>query len=556
MTNTLTATKTTYGKLVSTRPNWRSEATETYEFKTRVWQSRDRSEQRVAQREDPRISVSFRRDAMEARARKEYREFQDQHNDTPSVLPVPWRSVGASEITAADTTITLASAAPWWMSPGGWIVIESDDALEAAEIASVAGSTVTVTAGLQAGHTGAVRVQWGLSGFMEERRRLRSVVSGHLGGTVQFNAKPGTDGRARPVLADPPYLAAYPILLQRPDWSEEIQMDLSDLREQVDYGSGPTSEYFFNQFADLTVEWQFTALNRQQADDMIAFFIARRGRQKPFWATTYKRDVELSAVSLEGSSALAVVGDHTAFDGDPIHRGVMVRWPDGNRQANLLTGAGNGTLSFEYAWARDVTTDATISWLFLGCFSSDELEVSWQTDGVATISVGISAVPQSPDISISGPEPLQVAFTYGGFGVSVWNTTITGWGQIDLGYEITAEDIAAGRGRASATYSGVMVYAPGLSTYSGRVNVAFYDADGDGVGGGGDSENWTFSGPRAPAPQDNPFEVSFGPVTVPERTRYIRFGGITNQGSEGISGLGSVTIFRDLGGSLITEGVL
>lgn len=551
----LSATKPSFGKLVSTRPNWRSEASETYEFKTRVWESRDKTQQRVAQREDPRISVSFRRDAMEARARSEYREYQSQLNDVPSVMPVAWRRASAEDITAADTTITLTASAPWWVVRDGWIVIESDTAMEAAQVASVAGAVVTVTEALQSDHTGNVRVCWGLSGFMSERRRLSAVVSGHLGGTIQFDTKPGSEARARPVLADPVYLAAYPIMLQRPDWSENIQIDFSDLREQVDYGYGTTSEYFYNQFADLTVEWQFTALTRDQADSVIAFFIDRRGRQKPFWATTHKRDVELSATAVSGSTGLSVVGDYTAFDGDAIHRGVMVRWPDGTRQANLLTAAGDGTLTFEYQWAQDVTEAATISWLFLGTFASDELEVQWQTDGVAQISMGITAVPQSPDVSLTGPDPLQVNFVYGGFQVSIWDGAETGWGQIDLGYEITAEDLAAGRGRASATYSGVMNYAPGLTNYSGRVNVGFYDSEGVGLSTT-EAQNWTFEGVRAPAPQDNPFDVSFGPVPVPERTRYIRFGGITNQGSSGVVGLGSVTVFRDVGGSLITEGVI
>lgn len=556
MNKSLTKSKSRYGKVITARPNWSSKATEVYSFQTRIWRSRDITEQRVAQRQKPRLEFSFRRDASGSRARQEYREIQNQYNDEPSILPVRWRSVPAQNVVVTNTDVNLLGPAPWWAVHEGWVVIESDDAIEAHEVWEVSGSTVTIATigGAQYDHTSNVRLHWGVAGFVSDRRRLRSIVSNHTGGTLDFEVKPGAIKGVSPT-PDVRFYNEQPILLQRPNWAESVSMDIEDYREVIDYGTGPSDEYYFNQFGKITLEYVYTAMNRSDVDDLIAFFCDRRGRQKPFWAYSHQRDFGLLSMAPENSTNLQVEGDYSDFDEDRVHAGVMVTWPDGARQLNSIAGTSDGYVTVSDGWLRDVTEECVISWAYYCCFASDNLEIEWVTDSVAEVSIGLVAIPESDVFPGAGGEFYETTFEYGKNNMRFWEDAGS-WGQVDLGRELTAADVAAGDSVATATYSGEAVESLNAQEVNGSVATAFFNAAQEKIGGG---QDWSWSEPTTPLGEVNPFDKTFpeddtagdGIVILTEGTRYVRFGGLVNQSSQNVSGTGTVTVVRATQGGLL-----
>lgn len=401
------------GRIATQRPNWAGPVTETYSFRTRIETFRNGVEQRVCQRFWPRVNIAFRADQMGLRASRIRSDAQSMAALGDLVLPIGWRSRPLIADAETDgTTLTIADT-PWWVRVGSWLVLDSGEAKEAVQVDAVSDGEITLVDPLINNHPTGAAVCWGLPGAQPKKQGLRSLTATHFNQTYQFEGDAGyLDGAPTPFELH--YYDQHPIFPLRANWLQDVKTDLADMRETTDFEYGVSDKYWFNEHLEHAISWTYTAFSQTAVDEFLGFFFHVKGRQRPFWASSLRRDFELAFDAEVGATELVVRGnEYPVYADDPVHNTVIVQWPGGCYQIrtieSITSDGDTSTIAFSGEWARAIDDAAMISWCFLSRFQSDDLEIGWQTSEVANISVGTQSL-RGFEPEVIGSEPATVQF--------------------------------------------------------------------------------------------------------------------------------------------------
>lgn len=375
--------------------NWRESVVVTREYRTEIFTSRSRKEQRRALRQTPRRTLEFTITVARGDLR-EFHRFLAGRQVSEIVMPdFTRRTHLLGPVTSAAPSAAVEEV-PAWLTEGARVGFDNDGVIEWASVLSVAAGVVTF-ADLPP-HV----PTW------PEGTTLHPAWTGHLENPVANSRLANAVGEAKIVFsvskggnleivpaAAPDTFDGRDLFLRRPNWAEPVDHEFDQETEFVDYGFGRPARFNPAAFGARTLQATFVGKDPEEVAEIEGFFDRAKGRRGEFYMPTGENDLPLAGAAAAGANTFLVEGREIGADyrSDTVFKALSILKRDGqvaNRIVRTMRGVGSnteveivGTLPFSMAPA-DVLR---ISWLPLWRFSTDTLTTEWLSARVAQIQM-------------------------------------------------------------------------------------------------------------------------------------------------------------------------
>lgn len=317
--------------------NWSEQLTMTSEYKTEVIVSRDKTEQRIAWRSDPRIGLAFTASPMRGLISSMFDVLRTELMDEFAVPNFVTWLVAATSAASAANEITVETPLPFWVKADQKVAIVTSAGIELHTIDTVAAPVITLTDVLTGNMAAGAKVYQALSGALSQQTQAKLLTVQAANLSVDFAADPGVNLLFDPLdfsFEDAHSGDGAPILLLKPNWSQGIDLLTQGWLETTDFGIGRVQHDSEIVPIDYFEKCQYMLRDREAVAKMRAFFHAIRGQQKSYWVPDW-RAAALDFYEASGSSFTA----SGVFDIEPGQENVIVFYQDGSYQTNVLTGS-------------------------------------------------------------------------------------------------------------------------------------------------------------------------------------------------------------------------
>lgn len=399
------------GLIATPRPNWNNPVGVEYTFRTDIFTSRDGTEVRAATRQRARIGLTFTT-AMTRAILARHQQDMATNQDALWAVRAEWAWVRLSADAVSPTTTLEVDSIQDWMVAGQQIIIETETHEDRHTIESVddAASTITLADITTRDYPAGTKVYLSYLSRIMAQSNFNALTSRIWTGAVRYEVNPG-EGQA--ITAIPPAFTfgSAKMFLTKPNWRENPKVSFDQVRDAFDPGFG-LIDVFAPQAADtITVDYGFTGLTRQQSDELVAFFLAMKGRRTSFWVPLWFDDIQPSDDQIGGANLIKIEGEdfRSAYSDHPVYKSVIAFYDDCTYQANTITSIGGSTDSevlFEDDWSQEINSRTKMYWLIRARFQSDTLDVQWLTNEAAEVTYVLRSLPhtKTPD----WPTPAEV----------------------------------------------------------------------------------------------------------------------------------------------------
>ena len=361
--------------------NWASTYDVTISFLTTVLTSQSGREQRVAERSEPRrtISTTVLEDRRSAQAFDRFLWTQQaslfDHLDPVTGYTSSVRLDAQQTVTHPSANIVVSTA-----------VLSVDP-----------GSDVYGMAAL-----GYVNRDYADHAYVEDSQSQsipyvspRYVDAGYISDEYVPNT------RSQFLVATPPDDALYTLAGRQVfpfpvNWSAGRADTLSLPRRTADFGRGVVAVTRPVSFATRAGSLLLLRVGQDETNTLTGFFTAMGGRQGDFWSESLLDDMDIveivsTTVKVAGSDAAAL------FAADTVNSAVALRSPSGGvYRRRVLSAQASGDTTF-LQLENDIPEQPArwnrCSWTQVSRFASDDLTIQWTTNTVAQAQVQVQSLP-------------------------------------------------------------------------------------------------------------------------------------------------------------------
>lgn len=385
-------------------PNWRNSVNANYEFRTTTLTSRQKREQRIALRDEPRMTFSFlttvHRDAYQALVRE---VTQGATEDWWVMDPTTGVGVSAGVPSGGDT-ITPLVVMPW-MTVGRKVVLSAGSRIELFTIDGV-GATLSFEETFTSAWPSWTKINLARRGWLTPSSSMVLPLNNTAEMTVNIEVMPGSDPVEIPEAATAIFNGRE-VFLKKPNWQETPQDTLEAFREIVDYGKGRIGSFSMADFLPVTRRFTYHGKSRTELESIRQFFLRATGQQGEFYMPTWTEDLSLSASLQAGSREMRVkgAGIYAAYHNDRIRQAIAVHKIDGSWLFQTVAGMrveGNDTvITSSDPWSEDLTIGGvrSVCWMPVWRLMSDTLSVEWLTDEKGQVVLTSKMLPDE-DVTI------------------------------------------------------------------------------------------------------------------------------------------------------------
>ncbi|QPC91452.1 hypothetical protein [Mesorhizobium sp. INR15] len=384
-------------------PNWQNGVRDTYEFNTNVFTTRDGSEQRRAQRDQPRRSI----EAAVILDGDRLRTFSDAihlaRDGKVEISDFTGDSATLTETVPNGGVILHVDHVPAWLVTSAPFVLLTGRKARKLFAADVTGNQVTLPMGV----VGAVGQGAQLMPLVSASLATTNTVSLYTTivatsslkitvepGTVVRTADPlpfdgGPQGETSQVFGPAGLFYGRYVLLRKPNYLQQPQMAFNLGFETVDYKRGITKTFTPVPMISRTLTATYMGVTRADVMTLLDIFIRARGRASEIYVPTFGNDLP-PIKSLSGSNIRVAGTDfYDAYHADPAHKAILIRTLDGtlipHEISGMTTDSGDTLIATERPIGATAGQIDIISWMFVARFASDSLTVQWVTNGVANV---------------------------------------------------------------------------------------------------------------------------------------------------------------------------
>lgn len=405
--------------------NWKSPVREILEYKTEIITTRAGWEQRRALRQTPRCALEYEIFATPLRS-GQFNTMLATRPGESMLIPHPAQFAKVDRRDSNFVTwFWLTNDKPDWIKNGAKIVFANPAATEWELVQATLNhvSNLFMT-------TAAPALSWGkgarafrvLSGRMAESPKYSADIKTLLAGKQRFELDVGQDlypDRAAfsAALGGPGELIdgreLFPFTV---DWASAVQVETDFYRESVDFGFGPREFILPRTENQRIYQFVLTAMNRFEAESIIAFFMRQLGQCRAFWMVSPLSDlVPLSGLT-GGNSDLKIEGRNFlrpydqnrsgSYEPDAVFSKLVVKTTFGlELRRNVVSFYGadawetdgqwrNTLLTVDEAWPYDIPLSMieSVAWITKARFATDALTIDWQNQDMARFNVSIRTI--------------------------------------------------------------------------------------------------------------------------------------------------------------------
>ena len=372
--------------------NWKREYSETYEFKTELFRSRDGHETRRAMRDAPRVTRATVTTAC--RYNQDLAGAVSGAMDSVVWFPDPRRLARLdAAASASDTTISLNPVPPWVVS-GANIALQNGLYMEVLQVSGVSGTSVTVQPALSAGFPKGAKVRPALKSYLVGRASVYHYTSGIPGMQAAFSEYPGSAPFSAPAFPGGLSYKGDPLFLSKPNWKTTPRFRMLEAREVADFGIGTVDIGRPEPFTDQVFQFEYLGRTAQESEDFVTTFVASKGRALPFWMPSWRQDMVARSAS---GNTITVEGSTVQGLDLLVQKNIYIEFSDSSHVLREVSSvAANGTdtdvtVSEPSALpaGKSVGDIRKISWLYKVRFASDKLTVKWRTSAISEVLINV-----------------------------------------------------------------------------------------------------------------------------------------------------------------------
>ena len=381
------------------KPNWADGWLERLMWATDVLAARDGTEQRVSLRAKPRRSLEFsilvgRDDAALLDV------LLSAWQSRVYALPIwPDKGVLAITVSAGSTVIPLTTTHLEYEADGLLVIGSDSRNTEAAEVLSVASNAVTLKqpllqtwpagAFVTPARTARLRVTQSVSRVTDAIARARLVFD--IAGTTAIAKQESTTT-----------FNSTPVWIARPNRVRDVDADYLRLAEVLDFETGITAvdDHAARPFVRRSFDYLFK--NRTEVTAFKAWLAARQGRLTAFWHPTWEASIVPVKKILSNQTVMTVASRGYAlyFNPMPGRTEAAFLHKSGSWYFRTISSFGAGTIGDEevmtinQAFGFDANPEDWLAIYFLEKtrLDADQIEINWQTDSVAEVSLPMLSV--------------------------------------------------------------------------------------------------------------------------------------------------------------------
>lgn len=407
--STLHPTRSQDLRILPIDANWDQSVRLSYIYKTDIITSGNGKEQRRAVRFYPRKEMQFSA-VFWGEAKTALDMHMAKYQNVRSIIPEwPFRIKTAAPLRHSDLQVKVVGDMSW-LSVGMLVVLINGQRRETRTVAGFSDTIVRFTESADDAFPETVvedrpdlfdpdvpvgtSIYPALTGYIQTDpafpRRIRDA------GTSQLVFL--CDPQSVVIANTPPLftLNATEIVLERPNWSQDVQLSFVQPRETVDYDFGVVAQFLPNAFSARTIQAGFWGPNPAHTKRMLDLFCRHRGRLGQFWLPTFENDIPYYQMTGNGLSILIhglTFAD--AYAESSVFRRLMIRMRDGrflHRKVDFIEGLPDTNTSVVWLTEAlpnetfDETTVLGVSWVLAARFASDRLDIDYLTDGVTQFS--------------------------------------------------------------------------------------------------------------------------------------------------------------------------
>lgn len=187
------------------------------------------------------------------------------------------------------------------------------------------------------------------------------------------------------------------VLTLQPNWAEAVRLNFSQFREILDLQRGVTGFNTPERFTTRLVECGFMLRNAAEEDALRGLFARMRGQQGEFYmADPLTSQIKVVGPVSSGSSFFTVPGVsfHQRFQGEQIYRNLAIKTQSGyiyRRVASVSIVDGNSRVAFD-ATLPAIEQVLSVQWLLKMRFAADTLVIGWITDTTGRVNLNFRAL--------------------------------------------------------------------------------------------------------------------------------------------------------------------
>lgn len=377
--------------------NWEEGLDEQLSWKTDILTARDRTEQRLRLRRQPRRTWDLRL-LVSGHGRRRLETWIGQRLVHYLVVPV-WRDLQALRAPVSDGAWTIPVDTEHTEYASGSLVAvwDSWNHFEVRKVIDVADGNITIDAPLSESWPSGTQVAPCRFSLCAEPRSISRFTEE----VAEFRLTVGTlFDPAFPVMVEPETYLDLPICPFTPSW-QDPEESVGNLWAGLDPETGMYE--FTVQAVEPTLgkEAHFLVIGRERIDTFLRFLHTLAGRLNPFWLAANDRGLEVIGAAAAGGAVLTIenigYGDDLSRSASRAQIELILTNGTVIRRAIIdVTVAGNQEmLTLDAPLPVDVSTANCnrCAWLEQVRLDSDEITLKWVTPDCLECTLPISVLP-------------------------------------------------------------------------------------------------------------------------------------------------------------------
>lgn len=376
---------------------WSRAFGEEFRFRTEIITSRRGDEQRIAQRQKPRMAYDFEsflnfddfREAMLRLSKNQGREM---------TIPHPrWVTTTTSDVTGATFTIQSAQD---WIRVGDGLILDDGLNREAVIVDQVDGNTLTISSDTENVFATGTKVYRGVKGYFNAESEIRAATSRVGLSRVEFDADP-VDTWHDDFSIIPESYNGKELFNFGHQWAGDLTVEFMQPIIDLDLQRGDVDRLYPTPFTNRKYRLRFVIRNEDQYDRLVGLFNRCRGRQKSFYMPLHLDEIRPlvivpgDAFTVPGEDFFRQYGDLSMYRSLRFDT-TEFTFTTGVSQVQLdINGDSVVTIADVFPAGVPASGIKSIKWVGLCRFEADTLALEWITDRVAEATVQIRTLEDS-----------------------------------------------------------------------------------------------------------------------------------------------------------------
>ncbi len=379
--------------------NWSRGHNEEIAFRTEILTSADATEQRIAQRDAPRIKMkmtSFLNHIGMRQATVRLSENQARF----MYMPSPRRSTFLVSEAAFGQSVLFVDEKQNWMTPGRRMILDFGDAREMVTLVDSCDTRLVVGGTLQHTFGPGTRVYRAAPGNFTRQTTLTARTSRAGEIPIEFDCDAIFNYR-EPVEAAKTLYRGKELFVHAVNWRRPLNARFEQPVVNVDLQRGPRDRITPIDFTTRRTRVLGMITGEETFQETYGFFARHKGRWKTFYAPMHLNEILPIGGVLTGETQMTISGREyfDVFDGSAQYGDLLIQ-SEGAAPLFLevsditLDVLENTVLTFATPFAADIalTTIQRISWLALHRFSNDTMTINWRTSTTGEVAMTMQTV--------------------------------------------------------------------------------------------------------------------------------------------------------------------